>query len=368
MKKVEEDIKNQFLNLREEKSKEIYFYNPSLFKDYVGFIKSHSLFIKEIFIKTVSNKVKVKIVKRDKPTLQERGVSRRDVLKKARAAENDEWYTIYEDVEKEISMYPVEIWKDKVIFCNCDDAVGEDDKNTSSFALFFIKNFHKLGIKKLICTHFSGKIDLFNAGTKGYIFTKDGFKEIKEYPKGYTGSFDDHVSLDILNKEADIVCTNPPFSRAQDYWRTVIDSGKSFLIISNITSIILTSYIPYFKKGKIWAGYNRVDKYLSPKQELVDAGGHWYTNLPISDRPKYKNLKIMPLEEIPEQCKKYDDNGVLLVDRGYIPSDYNDVIAVSARPLLNGILEKGYCIVSEKTYPPFINGKGKFARVLIKKI
>ena len=367
MKKVEDDIKNHFLNLREEKSKEIYFYNPSLFNDYVGFIKSHPLFIKEIFTKPPKYKEIVKIVQKNKPTLQERGVSRRDVLKKARAAENDEFYTRYEDVEKEISMYSQNIWKDKVIFCNCDDAVGEDDKNTSAFALFFIKNFHKLAIKKLICTHFSGKIDLFNAGTKGYIFTKNGFQEIKEYPKGYTGSFDDPISLNILNNEADIVCTNPPFSIAQEYWKTVINSGKKFLIISNITSIILTSYIPYFKNNKVWAGYNRVDKYLSPKQELVDAGGHWYTNLPINNRPKYKNLKIIPLENIPEKYKRYDDNGILLVDRGYVPSNYNDVIAVSARPLLNGVLEKGYCIVSDKTYPPFINGKGKFARVLIQK-
>jgi tRNA1(Val) A37 N6-methylase TrmN6 len=48
------------------------------------------------------------------------------------------------------------------------------------------------------------------------LFTKNGFKELKEFPKNFTGSFDDPLSLKILNNEADIVCTNPPFSRVGD--------------------------------------------------------------------------------------------------------------------------------------------------------
>jgi len=68
------------------------------------------------------------------------------------------------------------------VFCNCDDAVDEDDdRNTSAFALYFIRNFKKLKLKKLICTHYGeSKVDLFNAGSKGYayfyILTKDGAK------------------------------------------------------------------------------------------------------------------------------------------------------------------------------------------------
>ena len=64
--------------------------------------------------------------------------------------------------------------------------------------------------------------------------------------KAITGSFDDDLSLKILKEEADIVCTNPPFSRAIDYWDIVINSGKKFLIISNITNCINTAYIKYF--------------------------------------------------------------------------------------------------------------------------
>jgi hypothetical protein len=292
-------------------------------------------------------------------------------MKRARKVNNDEFYTRYEDVEKEITMYDKKIWKDKVVFCNCDDAVGKkprNNNNTSAFALYFLQNFRELGLKKLICTHYSDGLNLFGPDPKGYIFIKDGFHEFTETPKGYNGSFDDPLSLKILKEEADIVCTNPPFSRMMDYWEVIIESGKKFLIISNIANVVTSAYIPYFKNNKVWAGYNRIDWYLNPKRELVEASGHWYTNIFIKNRPKYKNLKIISLNEIPEKYKKYDDKKILLVDNCYIPSDYKKPFGVSTRPVLNGLLEKGYKIINNKQYIPYMNNKAKFARVLVQKI
>ena len=299
MRAIENDIKNHFPHLREQSSREIYFFNNALFDMYVDFIRSHPLFISETFIKEPEKKTIIKIVKKTTPTLKERGMTRRDVMQRAKKVNNDEFYTRYEDVEKEISMYPLSTWQNKCVFCNCDDAVGETrtEKDSSAFALYFIKNFISLGLKKLICTHYSGQMDLFQAGAKGYIFTKEGVKEMTKTPKGYTGSFDDPESLRILKEEADIVCTNPPFSRARDYWQTVINSGKKFLIISNISNCKNAAYLPYIIDKKAWAGYNRVDWFLNPKRENVDASGHWYTNIPIINRPKLKNLKFISLKE-----------------------------------------------------------------------
>jgi len=367
MAKVENDIKEKFIMLQEEKSKEIYFYNLALFNEYVKFIKSHKLFVKETFIKTEEKKQVVKIIKKTTPSLEERGLSQKDVLQKAQKVNNDEFYTRYEDVEKELSMYNKSIWKNKTVFCNCDDPVDDDERRTSAFTLYFIHHFQYLGLKKLICTHYSGVVDLFNQGAKGYIFTKTGFKEFKEYPEGYTGSFDHPLSLKILKEETDIICTNPPFSRASDYWKITIGSGKKFLIISNITNPITPAFIPYFKDNKVWAGYNRIDYFLNPKRELVEAAGHWYTNIPIKNRPKYKHLKIVPLKDIPEKYKKYDDSKKLVVDNCYIPNDYKKPFAVSARPILNGLLEKGYKIIQETQYFPYTNGKKCFGRVLVQK-
>ncbi len=304
---------------------------------------------------------------RTTPSLAERGLSPKDVLQKARKIKNDEFYTRYKDVEKELSVYPKMIWKDKVVYCNCD-AVDDNEKNTSAFPLYFLRNFDELGIKKLICTHYVGVVDLFNQGVVGYVFTKDGFHEFWEYPNGFDGSFDHPLSLKILKEEADIVCTNPPFSRAADFWNIVINSGKKFLIISNITNVKNDAYIPYFIEGKVWAGYNRIDYFLNPKKQLVEAAGHWYTNFPIKNRPKYKHLKIMPLKNIPAKYRKHDDAKMLLVDNCYVPSDYKQPFAVSVRAILNGLLEKGYKIVQEKQYRPHINGKEVFARVLVQKM
>ena len=368
MAQVENAIKENFSILREEKSKEIYFYNSALFKNYIEFIKSHKMFVKEIFIKTDDKKQIVKIIKKTTPSLVERRLSTKDIMQKAKRIDNDEFYTRYEDVDKELSMYPKSIWKNKVVFCNCDDAVDDDERNTSAFALYFIQHFHEIELKKLICTHYSGAVDLFNQGAKGYVFTKDGYKEIKEFPEGYNGSFDHPLSLKILKDETDIVCTNPPFSRSIDYWNTTIKSGKKFLMISNIAVILTTAYISYFKNNKVWAGYNEVDWFLTPKMELTRAAGHWFTNIPVKNRPKYKQLKIIPLKEIPEKYKKFDDSKMLIVDNNYIPNDYKKTFGVSTRPILNGLLEKGFEIIQDKEYYPYVNGKKCYSRVLVQKI
>jgi len=377
MAAIENDLKYQFITLREEKSKEIYFFNTYLFNDYVKFIKSHPLFIKETYIKTEDKKQIVKIVKRTTPTLEERGVTRKELLQKAQKVVNDEFYTRLEDVEKELDMYPLSTWKNKIIFCNCDDAVDNNEKNTSAFPLYFLRNFKKFELKKLICTHYVGGVnnqyDLFNQGAKGYIFTKEGYSEIKDYdklkvyPEGYNGSFDHPLSLEILKKDADIVCTNPPFSRATDYWKTIIDSGKKFLIISAQTNFVTPAFIPYFKEKKAWGGFNRVDWFKNPKKEIVSNPCFWYTNIKIKNRPRYKHLKIMPLKEIPEKYKKYDDSKTLLVDNCYIPNDYKKPFAVSNHPIFNGLLEKGYNIYKDNQYFPYINGKKCFGRVLVQK-
>ena len=110
-----------------------------------------------------------------------------------------------------------------------------------------------------------------------------------------------------------------------------------------------------------------MDNYLNSKKELVRAAGAWFTNISIEDNKRYRNLKIIPLKEIPDKYKRFDDSKVLLIDNCYIPSDYKKPFAVSARSILNGVLEKGYELIDNKEYIPSIEGKTKFSRVLIQK-
>jgi hypothetical protein len=123
MAQAESSVKAQFSILREENSREIYFYNSALFDGYVKYIKSHKMFVREIFIETENKKEIVKTVKKTTPSLEDRGLSLKDILQQAQKANNDEFYTGYEDIEKELSMYDKRIWKEKSVFCNCDDAV-----------------------------------------------------------------------------------------------------------------------------------------------------------------------------------------------------------------------------------------------------
>lgn len=180
MHQIEQNFKNAFAHLREVQTREIYFYNPSLFETYISFIKAHPLFVAQVSIKQPKDKPQQKPL--TTPSMQERGVSRKTLLDRAKRVKYDEFYTRYEDVEKELSQYPLKIWKDKVVFCNCDDAIGEnrDYTDSSAFALYFLRHFFRLGLKKLICTHYGGSpVDLFSAGAKGYIFTKEGAQEME---------------------------------------------------------------------------------------------------------------------------------------------------------------------------------------------
>jgi len=366
-RKIENDLKEMYPYLREIKTAEVYFLNSDLFMMYTNFIKSHAGFIEEISCKVKGEAKKIIVYKSDTKTLKERGLTPKDIMQTAQKTQDDEFYTRYEDIEKEINTYDITIWKDKVVFCNCDDPMDDDadERKSSAFTLFFLKNFNKLKLKKLICLHYTGGIDLFGAGGKAYIFTKDGFTVRKDYPKNFSGSFDDPLSIKILNEEADIVCTNPPFSRADDYWKLVIGSGKKFLIISNFTNTITKAFIHYFRDGLVWAGYNRVNWFLTPKLQEVRAPGSWYTNLPRENQ--YNKSKIVKLKLIPDEYKYFDDEGILCVDRCYIPTDYDKPIAVSVYPLLKGILELGYEIIQNEPYNPYKNGKRQFSRCLIQK-
>ena len=76
-------------------------------------------------------------------------MSRNANLSKAKNAKNDEFYTRLEDIEKELNSYDPKVFKDKTIFCNCDDPTS------SNFWIFFHMNFNRFGLNKLITTHYN---------------------------------------------------------------------------------------------------------------------------------------------------------------------------------------------------------------------
>ena len=74
-------------------------------------------------------------------------------LHAAKAAKQDEFYTQYVDIQKEVEAYlefDPDTFRGKVVYCNCDDPFE------SNFFKYFAANFNKLGLKKLITTSYDG--------------------------------------------------------------------------------------------------------------------------------------------------------------------------------------------------------------------
>ena len=61
----------------------------------------------------------------------------------------DEFYTQLTDIEKELRYYRRH-FDGKTVFCNCDDPFE------SNFFKYFVLNFNRLGLKKLIATCYTG--------------------------------------------------------------------------------------------------------------------------------------------------------------------------------------------------------------------
>lgn len=257
-------------------------------------------------------------------------------LRAANKTKEDEFYTKLSDIEKELKYYR-EYFKDKVIFCNCDDP--ED----SNFWKYFELNFNTLGIKKLVSTHFDNKKPSYkleinkDENGDGLITSKD----IVKTRLRQNGDFRSPECTEIL-KEADIVITNPPFSLFREYVATLLEYEKKFIIIGNQNAITYKEIFSLLKDNKIWLGYNSGDMefmvpdYYEPRAvRYREENGIkyrslgnicWFTNLDIAKRHEdiilYKKFKE-------EEYLKYDNFDAINVNRTKeIPLNYKGLMGV----------------------------------------
>lgn len=161
-------------------------------------------------------------------------------LKVAKRAKNDEFYTRYEDIEKEIKHY-TQHFNNKVIYCNCDDY------NKSNFFKYFKDNFNQFKLKKLITTSY------INNG-KGLYSEYDGKTLITGELKS-NGSFKSEESIEYL-KQSDIIVTNPPFSLFREYVDVLFTFNKKFIIIGNQNAITYIDVFKHIKDGEVWLSHS----------------------------------------------------------------------------------------------------------------
>lgn len=303
-------------------------------------------------------------------------------LTNARNAKNDEFYTQYHDIEKEIGAYlefnPT-VFEGKTILMPCDDP------EWSNFTKFFAQNFERFGLKKLISTSYAPDSKLFKTNYQptlfetndpqfdkdktvknGKIFTLtkdksgDGKIDVNDLEWTYLQGDGDFNSKEIikLRDEADIIITNPPFSLFREFLAWIVAANKQFLVIGNINSITYKELFPSIKENKIWLGatnfntgmyfkvpdgfvYSDTYKFEREKEGVKVnrvPGVCWFTNLDHGRR--HQPMPLMTMEDNLKYSKHKEINGKATYDRydnydaievpftDAIPSDYKGVMGV----------------------------------------
>lgn len=310
-------------------------------------------------------------------------------LSEAKKAKQDEFYTQYVDIQKEVEAYlefDADTFRNKVVYCNCDDPFE------SNFFKYFAANFNKLGLKRLICTSYdgsplAGQMTLFPEYTDGNGKRKkpkaiavivdqvkdennDGATDIEDvklflkrnqanrialkgndqYPGG---DFRSPECVEFL-KQADIVVTNPPFSLFREYVAQLVEHGKKLLILGNQNAITYKEIFRLIKENKLWLGVDNggtkwfqvkddYDIQTESRKKIVDGVKYfsmgsimWYTNLDHGRRHQAlplmtvnENLKFSRSFQGKSAYDRYDNYDAIEVPTyKEIPSDYTGMMGV----------------------------------------
>lgn len=303
----------------------------------------------------------------------------------SRAKKTDEFYTELSLIEDELKNYR-DYFQDKIVFCNCDDPAH------SNFWRYFQLNFYKLGLKKLVSTHYestkkSYKLEIIRQNDK--IGQLSFMPDYVQTPLEQNGDFRSSECIEIL-KEADVVVTNPPFSLFREYINQLIEYKKKFIVIGNQNAVTYKEILPLVMENKMWLGYKsghfwfRVpDSYEEKKTDFkIDETGQkwrrmgnicWFTNIDIEKR--HENMTLFR-NYIPEKYPKYDNYNAIEVSRtADIPVDYFDVMGVPIT-FMTKYNPDQFLILGDSRYHDgqdfsddinVIDGKTKFRRLLIKR-
>ncbi|PWH04954.1 DNA methyltransferase [Brachybacterium endophyticum] len=310
-------------------------------------------------------------------------------LSAAKAAKNDEFYTQWADIEREMNAYleyDSDVFRDKVVLCPCDDP------EWSNFAKFFALHFTDFGLKKLISTSYAPdskpappeptlfemedpKFDAEKTHSNGKVFVLerddvngDGVVNIENLRWDYLEGDGDFRSSEVtaLRDEADIIVTNPPFSLFREFVRWLTVGNKRFSIIGNQNAITYSQIFPLIKENRLWKGAtaNNTDMVFGvpkgatvkeadrakaarmgyPSDERHDytrlGNSCWFTNLEHGRRHQPMELmstadnlrfnkKLIKSLEGSAAYRQYDNFDAIEVPYSdAIPSDFNGVMGV----------------------------------------
>lgn len=301
-------------------------------------------------------------------------------LQSAKTAKNDEFYTQYHDIEKEVAAYieyNSDVFRGKTILLPCDDP------EWSNFTKYFAQNFEKLGIKKLISTSYAADSKKYKSGYQPTLFetndpqydknkttrngkiftltqdkTGDGKINVDDLEWRYLEGDGDFRSKEItkLRDESDIIITNPPFSLFREFLAWIVGAHKQFLIIGHINAIVYIEVFPLIMRNELWLGPSITsgDREFIIPESIVDidkftgevrrnnngkkiyyqrvVGVRWFTNLDHGRR--HQPLPLMTEADVikfatKKPFEKYDNyNAIEISSVKHIPSDYEGIMGV----------------------------------------
>lgn len=306
----------------------------------------------------------------------------------AKLAKNDEFYTQWVDIEREMNAYleyDPDVFRDKVVLLPCDDP------EWSNFAKFFALHFIDFGLKRLISTSYAPDSNpagafytptLFETADPKFDATKtringkkfvlepndvngDGVVNIDDLQWEYLEGNGDFRSAEVtaLRDEADIVITNPPFSLFREFVGWLVQGNINFAIIGSSNAPTTKEIFPLIKANKLWKGAtaNNTDMVFGvpkgapikeadrlkaaklgyPSNDDYDytrlGNSCWFTNIEHGRRHKplqlmtmADNIKFSKHKEVRGLGYRHYDNFDAL-DVGFvdaIPSDYADLMGV----------------------------------------
>ena len=316
------------------------------------------------------------------------GRDRNRHLGAAKAAKNDEFYTQWADIEREINAYleyDPDVFRDKVVLLPCDDP------EWSNFTKFFALHFVDFGLKKLISTSYapdsnSAKLNyqpsLFESASPAFDAKKthangkkftlepkdingDGVINIDDLQWEYLAGDGDFRSQEVtaLRDEADLVITNPPFSLFRSFMSWVIGGGRKLSVIGTNNAITYNEVFPHIMANELWKGAtanstdmvfgvpkgtplaeadrDKAERLGYPSDDERDYTRHgnscWFTNIdhgrrhePLQLMTKADNIKFSKHKEVRgvgyPPYDNFDGIEVPFVDA--IPSDYDGMMGV----------------------------------------
>ena len=270
-----------------------------------------------------------------------------DKLNKAKKVKNDEFYTQYSDIQKELEHYDKAKFEDKVIYLPCD-------RPHSNFVAYFKEHYEDYKYKELVYTYIARE-----ENEEVFEYSFDGKKETKTKLRG-NGAFQSDECIEIM-KRADWVITNPPFSILGIFIKQLKDLNKRFIIciptIALATNIIANNII----SKNFYIGFTELKYFLNENGDLADVNVLWLTT--------EKHIIEKKVKELNYKLIKYDDCDAMDVSKlAYL----EDILAKGLKgkygvpvTILNSYLLYLPNIEAKYLINPKINNKSIFKRVLI---